>query len=84
MNTSSSFEHGLECLQASLPSPITNGDFADRLKESEPITYVDIKSAELRDILRMIFQGVWLVCLREEMPSVGYMHIILSLELATD
>jgi hypothetical protein len=49
----------------------TNYDFfTERTKGLEPTTFVDIKSVELRDILRQIFEGVKVVCLREEMPSV--------------
>ena len=48
----------------------TNLDCADGNKAFDLTIYVDIKSVDLRDVLRKIFRKVGVVCLREEKPTV--------------
>lgn len=49
--------------------PFTNDDTLDR-KTNDPTFYIDIKSEELRDIVRTILRDVKGICLGDDKPTV--------------
>ena len=69
MNTYSLFARGSVSLSTSGQMPLANDDTLDR-KTDDPIFYIDIKSQELRDILRNMLRNINGVCLREDKPTV--------------
>lgn len=70
MNMCSLCERGLVSRnQSSQMILLFNGDILDR-KTKDPMSYIDIKSEELRDILREVLKDVHGISLMVEKPTV--------------